>query len=415
MVATEMIIPPGVLKGTIKIPGSKSMMQRAVAATMLSGSKCILHSPSFSADGLASLGIASSFGSAWDTIDGNVVLHGKFAPPLEGIYCGESGLSLRMFVPIAALQNSLIEMQGSGSLTKRPIDMLQTPLLQLGASIQTHNGFLPVLVKGPLKGGFAEVDGSVSSQILTGLLMALPLAPENSTLKVHKLQSVPYIDMTLKLLADWGIKIEHEDYCIFHIAGNQTYTSPDNYLIEGDWSSASFWLAAAAINGDICISGLDENSKQADKSMIEALRKAQVNVSTNEEGIHIKKSAIQAFDFDATHCPDLFPPLVALAAYGNGISTIHGVQRLTHKESNRSLALQEVFGTLGIKIETDQNTMKVHGGSLRGGSISSHNDHRIAMAAAVAAIGAHGSVSIHNAQCVEKSYPEFFEHLRLLQ
>ncbi len=389
-------------------------MQRAVAAAMLSGQECLIHSPSLSADGLASLGIARSFGSEWSMDKGVIQFNGRFAEPRSEIYCGESGLSLRMFVPIASLLPCQSVFTGSGSLTKRPISMLEAPLRQLGAQLTTQQGYLPLTVEGPLQGGFATVDGSLSSQIITGLLMALPLAQKDSELLVKDLQSIPYVDMTLKLLQEWGIKIQHESYTRFVIAGNQNYVSPGSFAIESDWSSASFWLAAAAIRGHITLTGLDLQSKQADKKMLEALQSAGVTLRIGEDKIEIEKSDIQAFEFDATHCPDLFPPLVALAAYGHGITRIQGVQRLTHKESNRTEALIDTFGRLGIRVEAQGDTMLVYGGKVNGGLVSSHNDHRIAMAAAIAALGAEGPVDIQNPACVEKSYPEFFEHLKSL-
>jgi 3-phosphoshikimate 1-carboxyvinyltransferase len=345
--------------------------------------------------------------------EGDVLIEGGLHPTGEILNCGEAGLSLRMFSPIAALWHEKLTLTGEGSLLNRPINMLELPLENLGVNVSTTNGHPPLTVEGPLKGGKATVDGSISSQFLTGLLMALPKAPNDSHLKVENLKSIPYIDMTLTLLKTVGIDVRHTNYETFFIKGMQTYAFPGNeYCVEGDWSGAAFLLTAGAVGGTLMVMGLDTTSPQADRKIIRALELAGANIKTTKNTVEIAKTKLNAFHFDATHCPDLFPPLVALACNCEGKSVIIGVDRLVHKESNRAAALEKEFTALGGEIDIEGNRMEITGKKLNGGIVDSHNDHRIAMAAAVAAINAKHEVIIHNHQCTAKSYPGFFEDLQ---
>lgn len=241
--------------------------------------------------------------------------------------------------------------------------------------------------------------------------MALPTVKKNSRIFVHNLNSKPYIDMTLKFLKDVNIKIQHDNYDRFIIPGNQKYDI-GKYQIEGDWSSASFLMVAGAIGGSIQISGLSLDSKQADKKILEALQSSGALISFKNNSIKVEKHNLRAFSFDATDCPDLFPPLVALACNCNGKSYIKGIERLFFKESNRAEALKRVFTTLGAKMRISTNLMEVEGQKLKGGTIHSFNDHRIAMAAAISAITASNEVLIQKSECVSKSYPGFFNDFK---
>jgi 3-phosphoshikimate 1-carboxyvinyltransferase len=241
--------------------------------------------------------------------------------------------------------------------------------------------------------------------------MALPLATGNSEIRVNNLKSKPYIDMTIQILKSFGITVENLDYNLFRIKGNQKYV-PHSYIVEGDWSGAAFLLVAGAINGQLCVRGLRSDSMQSDKSIVNALEKAGAHIISGEDQIEITRSELKAFEFDATESPDLFPPLVALASYCEGKSTIKGVSRLIYKESDRAKAIKEEFGKMGIKIEIDDDLMYVIGGKPQGARVESHDDHRIAMAIAITSLGASGKVSIRDSQCVAKSYPGFFDDLR---
>jgi 3-phosphoshikimate 1-carboxyvinyltransferase len=409
----ERYLEPSAIKGVIKAPASKSMTQRAIAAALLTDGESIILNPSYCDDSLAAMSIAVGLGARVEPKVNELKINGSAILKESKLNCGESGLAIRMFSPIVALYPSEITLVGANSLKKRPMFMIAEALNQLGVECRTSDGFLPLTIKGPLTGGKCEIDGSVSSQLLTGLLMALPLTSKDSDIVVTNLKSKPYIDMTIQLLHSFGIIIENSDYKLFHVPGNQKYT-PHTYTVEADWSGGAFLLVAGAINGEISVTGLMKDSCQSDMAILDALWKAGANMRIGEDQIDINKSNLKAFDFDATESPDLFPPLVALASYCKGISSLKGVSRLKYKESNRAVALKEEFGKMNIKTEISEDTMFVTGGRPEGARVESHDDHRIAMAVAVAALGATGKVFIRDSQCVAKSYPGFFDDLRYL-
>ncbi len=404
---------PSDLTGEVQAPPSKSMTQRAIAAALLSGGESIIINPSGCDDSLAAISIASALGASIIIDPGQLRIRGSGEMKENQLNCGESGLAIRMFSPIAALNDSEVVITGTGSLTKRPMSMIEDALKQLGVGCKSNGGFLPLRIRGPLKGGSCKIDGSLSSQLLTGLLMALPVAENDSVVIVENLKSKPYIDMTLQVLERFGIRIDRTDYSRFSIPGNQIYT-PQKFEVEGDWSGGAFLLVAGAINGEITVKGLRPDSRQSDKAILNVLDSAGARTTIKENSVSVKKSELRPFFFDATESPDLFPPLAALAAYCKGISTIKGVSRLIHKESNRSAALVNEFRKMNIKIDTDGDNMIVTGGKVSGAEVSSHGDHRIAMAAAVTALAATGKVIIKDSQCVAKSYPAFFDDLRHL-
>jgi len=409
----ERYLEPSAIKGTVKAPASKSMTQRAIAAALLADGQSIIHNPSYCDDSLAAMSIAVGLGARVEPQVNDLKINGSAILKEPKLNCGESGLAIRMFSPIAALYPAEIIMVGANSLKKRPMFMIEEALNQLGVRCSSTSGFLPLTIEGPLVGGRCEIDGSVSSQLLTGLLMALPLAVNDSEIIVNNLKSKPYIDMTIQILKSFGITVENSDYKMFRIRGNQKYV-PHSYTVEGDWSGGAFLLVAGAINGQICVKGLRSDSMQSDMSVINALEKAGAHFSAGDDQIEISKSDLNAFEFDSSESPDLFPPLVALASYCKGISSIKGVSRLIFKESNRAKTLREEFGKMGIKIDINDDVMHVTGGKPKGSRVESHDDHRIAMALAVASLGAEGKLSIRDSQCVAKSYPCFFDDLRHL-
>jgi 3-phosphoshikimate 1-carboxyvinyltransferase len=257
------------------------------------------------------------------------------------------------------------------------------------------------------------VDASSSSQFLTGLLMALPLAARDSVLDVPRLVSSGYIDLTMETMRAFGVEVERcGDYSRFEIRGGQRYR-PTDFEVEGDWSGGAFLLVAGAIaaKDELVVEGLPASSAQPDRAVIEALKSAGARLSQKDNSVAVSRAPLRPFDFDATGCPDLFPPLVALAAATEGVSTLRGAGRLRNKESDRAVSLAQGFSSLGVRVEVEGELMHVWGGAIRGGAVDAHNDHRIAMAAAVAALASSGGVEIEGAECVRKSWPEFFEDL----
>lgn len=404
-------ISPSTVKGKIDAPASKSMAQRALAAALLSSGTSILSNLSDSNDVLAATEVVRSLGAQVQFIDGSLIVTGNPNLTNAKLNCGEAGLCVRMFSPIAALAGGEMILTGEGSLLTRPITMVEEPLRQLGVAVESNDGFLPLQLKGKLKGGKAYVDGSTSSQFLTGLLMALPLCENDSELIVNQLKSKPYIDMTLEVLQDFGVIVENHNYERFIIPGNQKYIARE-YAVEGDWSGASCMLVAGAIAGEIEIGGLKSKSAQADRAMLKAIKDAGANIEYLDSGIRIRKKELQAFQFDATDCPDLFPALVTLATMCTGTTKLYGAKRLTHKESDRAVTLQKEFGKMGINIHLNDDLMEVEGNTPKGTCVHSHNDHRIAMACATVALQAINTMQIENAEAVNKSYPNFFEDIQ---
>lgn len=407
----ERTVAPSNINGTLKAPASKSMTQRAIAAALLAAGETTIINPSYCDDSLAAMSIAEGLGARVKPGKGEMSITGGEELRVSKLNCGESGLAIRMFSPVAALYPREIHITGAGSLKNRPMNMIEEALQQLGVECTTNSGFLPLTIKGPLKGGKCEIDGSISSQLLTGLLMALPAADQDSTIIVNSLNSKPYIDMTIQVLEKFGIKITNDNYKRFLIGGNQKYKAA-RFVVESDWSGGAFLLVAGAIAGDITVEGLRSDSRQSDKSILTALDRAGAKMSISDNSVAIMRSDLEAFEFDSTESPDLFPPLVALASYCNGVTGIKGARRLIHKESNRADALVEEFGKLGIKVEVSNDYMIVTGGKVNGGKVNSHEDHRIAMALAAAALGATGKVAVRDSHCIGKSYPEFFDDLR---
>lgn len=410
----QVTISPGAISGTVTANPSKSAMQRAVAAALLSNGTSIIRNPGLSNDCLAALDVAEKLGAVIKRNEDYIEIIGKGVnPPAENkeINCGESGLGIRMFTPIAALSDQAITINGHGSLTTRPMNFFEEVLPQLDVKCSTREGKLPLNIQGPLKAKDITIDGSLSSQFLTGLLMAYGAVAEDVTITVKDLKSKPYIALTLQLMEQFGVKVKEEQFEKFHFGKRQAYKAGE-YTVEGDWSGAAFLLVAAAVAGKAEVHHLNTQSAQSDKAILEALEKAGASLMPGVFTVNVEKNKLQAFDFDATDCPDLFPPLVALAANCEGTTKIIGVNRLAHKESDRGKTLQQEFGKMGILIDLHGDEMLVHGGTgIKGAVVSSHNDHRIAMACAVAALNADADVIIEDAEAINKSYPEFYDHL----
>ncbi|TAD84033.1 MAG: 3-phosphoshikimate 1-carboxyvinyltransferase [Bacteroidetes bacterium] len=424
---------PGRISGTLTANASKSAMQRACATALVCLRPTLIHNPGHSNDDNAALAIITQLGARIQAQpNGSLLIQGVGAqvlPLLDAnglgqLDCGESGLSIRMFTPLAALSAWPVMVSGRGSLITRPMDFFDETLPQLGVACQSQQGKLPLRIQGPLVPANITVDGSLSSQFLTGLLMAYSAVGAcGVTITVSNLKSRPYIDLTLQLLQSFGLKLP-----INHQYERFEYTAepfepvaqplPLDYTVEGDWSGAAFLLVAAAVAGSIRLQGLWAHSKQADKKIVEALKSAGAAITVEADAVEVAKKMLVGFSFDATDCPDLFPPLVALAANCTGLTRLKGLGRLKHKESDRGVTLQQEFAKLGVKITLGQDDiMLVHGTgliSVQEPQLHSHHDHRIAMAAAVAALTATSAVSISHANAIDKSYPMFYQHLKQL-
>ena len=408
---------PSNVQGSIEAPASKSSMQRLCAGALLHHGTTILSNPGNSNDDLSAIRVIQQLGAIVTREKNEMIINsGGVNPGINVINCGESGLGIRMFSPIIALSSQSVYIKGEGTLNSRPMDFFDSVLPSLGVTIQSNNGRLPIYLKGPMVPKNITIDGSLSSQFLSGMLFAYAYACKTPTrIEVIDLVSKPYIDLTLDVLNTFGYQIVNYDYRYFEIIPVKPNSRPLKINVEGDWSGAAFLLVAGAISGAITVTGLQNDSTQADRAVLNAFQLAGVAVNIEASSVSVKKSHLNSFKFDATDCPDLFPPLVALAAFCNGTTQISGISRLRHKESDRAQSLQQEFGKLGINIDLNGDNMFITGGSdIVNALVNSHHDHRIAMACAVTALCSKSQVTIDDAEAIDKSYPDFYSHLNQL-
>lgn len=407
------IINPFKYTGEIKVNASKSNVQRLLAIALLSDSKTTLNGYQSCSDNDACLTIIKQLGAK---VIGDKSL--TIYPPQKekqkdiSLYVNESGLSLRMFAFIASLYGNKIKLSASGTLLKRPLDFLQQSLENSGLTVT--NAVFPFEYYGELRGGNIHIDGSESSQMLTGLLISSPLLSIDTTITVSHLASKPYIDLTLQLMKEFGVSVENNNYHTFEIKGNQRYLGKD-IVIEGDWSGAANHVVGAAISGKVKLLGLSPDSLQADRICLEIVSQFGAKITwLNGDLIVEKAKKPTPIVVDLTNNPDLFPILSILACGAIGTSVFTSTDRLIHKESNRLETVQEMLTALGVSFTVGKNAIEIHGkGFVDGGVINSFNDHRIAMAAAISACISTSKIQLTNPTCIEKSYPMFFNDLGL--
>lgn len=428
------VVQPTTVDGTIVAPPSKSASIRAIAAATLAEGTSTIVRASRCDDARAALAVAAALGARREPrASGALEEEGAEQLTLTGVpgvervtpqplplRCGESALTLRLFAPIAARLFPEVRLEGSGTLLERSVEMLEPPLSALGVACRSRDGRLPLELRGTLRAGAVEIDGSLTSQALSGLLMALPTCAGDSTIAVRDLVSEGYAELTRTVMQAFGVEVPTArpvaggaDALRFEVPGGQRYR-PSTFTVEGDWSGAAFLLVAGAIAGRVRIEGVAPESNQPDRVVLDALERAGAVVCCDEDGTVVEQGPLRGFVFDATSCPDLLPPLCVLACGARGRSVLRGAGRLAHKESHRAETLCSELGKLGAGIERVGDELRVQGGPLSGGAVSACGDHRIAMACAVAALRASGPVAIAGASCVSKSYPAFFDHLAAL-
>jgi 3-phosphoshikimate 1-carboxyvinyltransferase len=416
---TNVIVKPvKTLKGEVEAPPSKSYTHRILVAALLSNGKTVIEKPLVSDDTLATLEAIKAFGAYVEQKDGYWEVEGQpfIKTPEKPINCRESGTTLRFMIPVAALAQGKTTFVMGPSLSRRPITPLLQSLGDLGVKTQ-HNPSLVVVYGGGIKGGETALRGDISSQFISGLLFACPRAKKDTHISLTKpVESKGYVDMTVEVLCKHSIKVEvSKDYSSIRIPSGQDY-KPFKHRVPGDFSSAAYLLAAAAITSSkIRIYNLDYTSKQGDKVILEILRQAGVNVHVGENHVEVHGAINNPIKIDAGDIPDLVPACTAIACYAVGRSEIRNARRLRYKESDRLTALYTEFKKMGAHITVKGDSLTITGPcELHGALIDPHNDHRIAMACAVAALGANGDSTIMNAECVSKSYPKFFRDLSLL-
>ncbi len=416
----DLTVSPSRLRGAVRAPASKSDFQRACAAALLHNGKTVLENVGTSADDKAALQLAVDLGLeilSQKEATLTVQSAGKIRPRSNPVFCGESGLATRLFIPIAALSEVPVTFSGKGSLLARPLHFFYEILPQLGIRISGNGATLPLTVQGPLQPKSLLVDGSLSSQFISGLLFAFSAGAETEVfLKVKNPVSQPYLEMTIATLRAFGKEIFPEKEGIFRIFPTNNALQKDlRYPVEGDWSSAAVWIAAAALGADVEIKGLSSQSLQADRVLAEVLAQTGIKVFWNHAGLRVAGKPQNGFSFDLTDAPDLFPVLATLAFSLPGESRISGLPRLVHKESNRLESVAELLRRGGISFEISGNKVVIPGGqTFHAATVSACNDHRIVMAASLAALNASGPVKISGVEAVSKSYPAFFEDLQML-
>ena len=400
----NMTITPAVLKGTVTPPPSKSQAHRLIIAAALSDGFCKLSNVDLSEDIQATLRCMRTL-DADASADGTIIrgadlVDGHEEPAPEVMDCGESGSTLRFLIPVAlALKGGGI-FTGHGRLMERPQEPYFALFREKGIFYEQKDGVLTV--EGKLTAGVYTLPGNVSSQFITGLLYALPLLEGDSRIELTTdLESRGYVDMTLDALKRFGVTAEYDGKRTFHVPGNQYYQH-QNLAIEADWSNAAFWYGAKFLGCPVEIGGLDQASVQGDRAIA---------------GFYEQMGGAGRLELDVSQCPDLVPPLAAMAALRAGETTaIVNAGRLRIKESDRLATVTEVLNALGAQVEEHEDHLVIHGREkLAGGvTVSGHNDHRIAMMAAIAAIRCEKPVTITGAECVKKSYPKFWEDYEAL-
>lgn len=410
-------ITPGKLKGEVKIPPSKSMAHRAVICASLSNGKSKITNIEYSDDIIATINAMRALGSEIEIFDDHLEIDGSrvFSKNVGEIDCNESGSTLRFMVPLAIAKEAEMRFIGKGNLGKRPLTTYYEIFDRQGIEYSYKEGELDLKVKGSIKGEEFKIRGDISSQFISGLLFTLPLIEEDSKIIITtNLESKGYIDLTLSMLNYYGINVVNNNYKEFIIKGNQKYT-PKDYKVEGDFSQSAFFLVADALGSDVLVKDLNMDSLQGDKEVIEIIERMGCKILSKEEGIKAKAKGLTPTIIDAAQCPDIIPVLTVLASLTRGITKVINAERLRIKECDRLKAITRELNKLGASVTELENSLLIEGvESLTGGTVSSWEDHRIAMSLAIAATCAKDEVIIENPSCVKKSYPSFWRDYKLL-
>lgn len=387
-------IKNSILNGNVTIPPSKSAAHRALICSYLAGGGSV--SPIIDSNDMrATVGVIDALKNNEDVMN-----------------CIESGSTLRFMIPVVASLGRRATFIGEGRLPERPIGEYLDILPKHNVKVDS-NGYLPMTIDGQLRNGNYEVNGDVSSQYITGLLLALAnVEGDSAVILKTPLQSKPYVDMTVKVMADFGVNITETDFG-YLIHGGQEFKKQD-YIVEGDWSQSAFFLVAGAIGGDVKVSGLDMNSTQGDKAIVDVLKSFGADVEVGKDYVISRKSKLTGTTVDATDIPDLVPIIAVLGAFSNGKTTIKGAERLRFKESDRIESVVNNLRLMGVDVTETKDGMIINGSKPHGADLKGYNDHRIVMAFSVAGLFCDGDVRIDDAQSINKSYPTFFDDYNML-
>lgn len=400
---------PFVPNGTVNVPPSKSDVHRAIICAAMANGVSRISPVALSNDIKATIGCIKALGADAVlennvlTVDGTNMYKNKTAL----LDCGESGSTLRFFIPIAAVGNINATFVGKGKLPQRPIGIFTEALPKAGTVCKTEGG-LPLEIKGQLKSGIFEIPGNVSSQFITGLLLALPILEGDSEIVLTSpLESVGYIAMTIRTMKQFGVNIQATESG-WHIKGGQSYKTCD-YTTDGDWSQAAFFMVLGAVSGKVTVKGVAKDSTQGDKKCAEILARFGAKVTQLDNEVTVEKGELKAITIDASQIPDLVPVLSVCAAFAEGTTKIINAERLRIKECDRLKATAELLNNLGGKAKELSDGLEITGvSSLKGGNVNGYNDHRIVMSAAVCAARSDEDITATFAMSINKSYPDFY-------
>lgn len=411
---SSVILHPARLAGTLRVPPSKSAAHRAILCAALAPGRSELSPIAPSKDILVTIRAVQALGvHAELTGETLTVERMQGAPAQAAVDCGESGSSLRFLIPICAALGVQAAFTGHGRLPQRPIGLYTELLPAHGVACESAGG-LPLGIRGTLRGGEFRVPGNISSQYITGLLLALPLLPESSAITLTSpLESAAYVDMTLETMRAFGVTAEQTPTG-WNIPGGQQYKAR-RLSIEGDWSQAAFFLAAGALGGDLRLEGLNPHSTQGDRAAAALFDQFGAYVSWEENSLIARPGSLQAIEIDASQIPDLVPILAAAAAFAPGVTRIKNAARLRLKESDRLTAMAQGLGRLGVSVSEQPDGLTITGApAVRAGKALGCNDHRIVMALSIAALRANGPIEVTDAESIQKSYPSFFQDYNTL-
>ena len=414
---TAVKITPTKLKGVIQVPPSKSLAHRAIICASLAKGVSRIDNIEYSKDIQATIKAMKSLGTKIKEYENYLIIDGTttYTKQNSEIDCEESGSTLRFMVPISIVEENKVHFIGRGNLGKRPLDTFYEIFERQDIGYMYKRDILDLYVIGKLKPDHYLIPGNISSQFITGLLFALPLLKGDSIIEITStLESKGYIDLTLQMLEQYGIKIINNDYKSFVIMGNQEYQA-HNYRVEADFSQAAFYLVAGAIGNDVVLTDLNLNSLQGDKATLDILDSMGAKINVVSDGIKVIGENLSATQVDASQCPDVIPVVTVALALAQGKSEVINAKRLRIKECDRIIATRSQINELGGLVVEQPDSMTIKGvNEFNGGTCSSYADHRIAMMLAIAATRCNQPVIIDNMECVEKSYPSFWEDYQSL-
>lgn len=419
----NLTLTPTQLHGTIDAIPSKSDAHRKLICAACAERESILPLPKpYCADIIATMQCLTALGAVFTEAENSVCIspiEPRWQSELPLLDCGESGSTFRFLLPVAMQFTEQAHFVGSGRLPERPIDMLTNVMEQHGVTFSAPA--LPMTAKGRLRGGEYALAGNVTSQYLSGLLMALPHAEADSVIRLTKpLESAAYVELTSKVLREFGAEIKQETengLPVYRIKGRSTLHAPANLYVDGDWSNAAFFLVAGAISAPVTVCGVYADSTQGDKAVCDILRQAGAMVEQSADCVTVsppKDGILRAFSADMTEIPDLLPILSVLAVYAEGETHLHHAARLRLKECDRLTETAKLLNRLGGDVTELEDALLIRGSALHGGIVDGCNDHRMVMSAAIAALGCSDAVTILGTEAVNKSYPAFFEDYQKL-